>query len=245
MFNRNLPTFDLVRDLVTYLNHRNISDEDLCRFLMLNTLHEFGASSALIARTNSDETFSMTKSHGPSGNTVDSAQHVKLDSQIPIAEALRSNQQIWLSIDHKLFVKYPRLKDTPQFASGRKLILWQLRKFNQTVGAMGFVSNLPVYQCEEIEKFFSLIGDLVAMRFHLNSLDLPPSIQREVQQSRLRDLTELERNILKLMAQDFSNKSIGDKLGMSELNVRTNSVAIYRKLDVHSRSEAIKTVLSC
>lgn len=53
------------------------------------------------------------------------------------------------------------------------------------------------------------------------------------------NLSKREREVLELMAQGFSNKQIAGKLGISLNAVLWHLQHIYKKLHVHSRSEAI------
>lgn len=55
----------------------------------------------------------------------------------------------------------------------------------------------------------------------------------------LRQLTGRESEILKLLAKGYLYKEIADRLGVSMSTVRTHISAVYEKLHVHSRTEAV------
>lgn len=55
----------------------------------------------------------------------------------------------------------------------------------------------------------------------------------------LEELTDRQLEILRLMSRGKTNASISRGLGFSESTVRTESMAIYRNLHVHSRGEAV------
>jgi len=55
----------------------------------------------------------------------------------------------------------------------------------------------------------------------------------------LRQLTGRESEILKLLARGYLYKEIADRLGISMSTVRTHISAVYEKLHVHSRTEAV------
>lgn len=55
----------------------------------------------------------------------------------------------------------------------------------------------------------------------------------------LESLTPREKEILDLLAEGFLYKEIADKLGVSYSTVQTHVERIYRKLQVHSRSQAV------
>ncbi|NVN80202.1 MULTISPECIES: response regulator transcription factor [unclassified Vibrio] len=52
-------------------------------------------------------------------------------------------------------------------------------------------------------------------------------------------LTHREKQILKKLAEGYSNQSIADKLFITESTVKTHVHKIYQKLGVHNRNEAI------
>jgi LuxR family transcriptional regulator, maltose regulon positive regulatory protein len=72
-------------------------------------------------------------------------------------------------------------------------------------------------------------------------------VEREIEQARgrarsgaiLEEPTEAELAVLRLLATDLSARQIGGQLFLSPNTVRSHTRAIYRKLDVHSRSEAV------
>ncbi len=53
------------------------------------------------------------------------------------------------------------------------------------------------------------------------------------------DLTEREQQVLRALAEGLSYKQIADVMGISLGTVRTHITAVYRKLHVHSVSEAV------
>jgi DNA-binding NarL/FixJ family response regulator len=54
-----------------------------------------------------------------------------------------------------------------------------------------------------------------------------------------RNLTPREREILALLGEGLVNKEIGAQLGISEHTVKTHLAAIYEKLEVSNRAEAV------
>ena len=61
----------------------------------------------------------------------------------------------------------------------------------------------------------------------------------EAAQSTDIQLTQREEDVLKSIAKGYNRAEIGEMLGMSPHTVTTHIKHIYRKLDVHSRTEAV------
>ncbi len=59
----------------------------------------------------------------------------------------------------------------------------------------------------------------------------------------IEQLTEREREVLVLIAKGLRNKEIADKLFISERTVKFHANALYQKLDVTSRTEAVSFAL--
>jgi DNA-binding NarL/FixJ family response regulator len=53
-------------------------------------------------------------------------------------------------------------------------------------------------------------------------------------------LTDRERSVLELMASGATNPEIGDALHLSKHTVKEHSSAVYRKLGVRNRTEAVQ-----
>jgi DNA-binding NarL/FixJ family response regulator len=56
---------------------------------------------------------------------------------------------------------------------------------------------------------------------------------------RLTALTDRRREVAILACQGLSNRQIAEKLSVTEGTVKTHLHAIFEKLDIHSRTEAI------
>jgi len=54
-----------------------------------------------------------------------------------------------------------------------------------------------------------------------------------------RDLTDRELEVVRLMAQGYSNKAIGEQIAISESTVKFHLRNVMRKLDVHHRTEVV------
>ncbi len=68
--------------------------------------------------------------------------------------------------------------------------------------------------------------------------------EKKENKSKWADLTDVEYQVLKLLSDGYSYKIIGDKLDTSLDSVRYYIKALYRKLQVNSKCEAIKKFLT-
>ena len=82
---------------------------------------------------------------------------------------------------------------------------------------------------------------LVAVRHvHLGGRHLPPAIAARLAERLIRPtLTPREMDVLRLVARGRSNKEIATAMFVSEETVKTHVKALFLKLDVHDRAEAV------
>jgi ATP/maltotriose-dependent transcriptional regulator MalT len=66
-----------------------------------------------------------------------------------------------------------------------------------------------------------------------------PLQEKRPDQSPHEPLSEREREVLRLVAQGASTHEIAQQLGVAASTVKTYLKGIYRKLDVHSRAQAV------
>lgn len=61
---------------------------------------------------------------------------------------------------------------------------------------------------------------------------------------RFQTLTKREKEILRLIANDYSNQAIGDLLFISAHSVKTHRRNIYKKLDIHKTSQLVRIAIA-
>lgn len=97
-------------------------------------------------------------------------------------------------------------------------------------GAMGFI---PKSEAAGV-----MLG---ALRLVLSGgVYVPPMLVRSENRPRLGELTPRQQDVLHGMIQGRSNREIGDQLGLSEATVKVHVTAIFKCLNVSSRSQAAK-----
>ncbi len=103
-------------------------------------------------------------------------------------------------------------------------------------GAAGFVpKSTPV------DEIFNAIGQVL-----IGELWLPATYQAAVQSGdntniaeRVASLTQQQYRILMMFAQGMLNKQIAYDLNVSEATIKAHATAIFRKLDVRNRTQAV------
>jgi DNA-binding NarL/FixJ family response regulator len=102
-------------------------------------------------------------------------------------------------------------------------------------GACGYILKDDDY----VSQIESIIRDLAAGRTYLSPQAQDALVQATQQVGDRELLTERERDILRLAQRGLPNPQIGQALHITPGTVRNHLSAIYRKLGVHSRHEAL------
>ena len=90
--------------------------------------------------------------------------------------------------------------------------------------------------------FISGHGDIdMAVRNNLNHRRT--EMELSAFRSRLMQLTQREREVIRMVAHGMSNKQVAENLGISEKTVQVHRGSAYRKLDLHNAAEIARLLL--
>ena len=106
------------------------------------------------------------------------------------------------------------------------------------------ISGLKIGADDYIVKPFILPNllariEAVLRRANRNKQVLKPENVTINQADNFNSLTKREKDVLLLVTQGESNKSIADKLGLSEVTVKSHLNSIFKKLNVTNRTQAV------
>jgi LuxR family maltose regulon positive regulatory protein len=73
----------------------------------------------------------------------------------------------------------------------------------------------------------------------LSEFDRGDAVAADSRQPLIEPLTDRERQVLRLLAQGFSNQAIAERLVIAVGTVKTHTASLYRKLGVSSRTQAV------
>lgn len=134
--------------------------------------------------------------------------------------------------DFDLFGWPLMVHNVPNGAVKQDLLRWKLLK-----GVL--LKNASVsHMAEGVKYIFS--GGLWLPRSYLEALLHHYRHSDAALECRHEDLTSRERQILELLSCGISNQQIATQLYLSESTIKSHIYKLYKKLDVHSRHDAIK-----
>lgn len=126
----------------------------------------------------------------------------------------------------------------------------QILALNQIIDEQHFLSLIDagvrgyLLTSEPLDVIVESIRDVAGGKLRVSTvLEIFLANQQPSPQDYLRDLTVREREVLTLIAGGYSNAQVAEKLHISIGTVKNHSKSIYKKLNVHTRVEAVLVAL--
>ena len=221
--------------LMSSLQSDDLELDDLCQILTLDTFKSILAKFTYITKLNHRATLSVIASFGFKGE-VEKFQSISLDVNMPTAEAIKSNDIVWVKDKDELDTRFPLVNSTAR-KDYESMYVVPIRKFGSPIGAFAVVGeNLPMN--EIIKSDLELIALIVATRFSTKGEYLEALHPGEPGNHTLINLTDREYAIQKHMKAGLTNAQIALTLGYSESLIRQTAVSLFTKLGVSNRYDA-------
>jgi DNA-binding CsgD family transcriptional regulator len=229
-----------ISDLSMYLSRPEITPALLSQYLALKTLAPVGANQIFISQLHPDGMVRRIDSFGYTDEQIHGWEEFPLSSKLPVTDAIRNDQLVWLA-DHDDWEKdYPELASYPGEITSQTFIAISIDIHGAPAGALGIMSQKQVHPTPELISFISAIGGMVALYLSRVNQGRFANVVRGNEGANGEFLTPRQMRILDFMAQSFTNPQIAKELGFSESTVRQETMRIYQILQVSGRKEAIK-----
>ncbi len=225
--------FDLINDLVGFLNNPNLTVQDLTKYLTLKTFHIYGAYSVYVYKLNGDAHLELLDNFGQSEEINTGWRTIPLSHNLPATDAVKEDRMVWLS-DHRDWEEfYPHLLEYPDSSELKTLVNYPLHITSAPIGVLGVMCEKENKATPEDNSFISIVSGLL-------SLHISKQQNRTAQlEERGAYLTKRQITIIEMMSQQMTNMQIARELGYSESTVRHETMRIYEILQANGRREAV------
>lgn len=229
-----------ISDLSMYLARPEVTPALLSQYLVLKTLVPLGANQIFLSQLHPDGMVRPIDAFGYSEEQLEGWREFPLSEKLPVTDAIRNDQLVWLA-DHEDWEReYPELLNYPGDLASQTFIALSIDIHGAPAGALGVMSRKQVEPTPELISFFSAIGGMVGLYLSRISQGRFAQIIRGNEGANGEFLSPRQMRILDLMAQSYTNPQIAKDLGFSESTVRQETMRIYQILQVSGRKEAIK-----
>jgi len=218
------------------------SYHEIAQFLVMNTFNNENCLAIFIGELIETGVVCPLGGFGWEANTFDSFPDLPIQSNVPITDAIRTNEIIVLKNDASLGSTYPikwPSQTSMEWVSGVAIPVYP-------IGGMAFYSSREIELTESMKVFFIAIGSLLglyASRIPKALVEVAISAKQKMDLPPV-PLSDRQLVIAGLLERGYNNSQIGIEIGYSESLIRQETVAIYRKLKVSGRQamQAIRTL---
>jgi DNA-binding NarL/FixJ family response regulator len=234
-----------IAEFVNYLSLGEHELEDILSHLVYRVMTDLSVTSIFVSRLTPSNSVEIVGQWGIDPNLVrDFPKGVSLFENYPITDALRSRKTIWINTLPDWGKDYPLLESLPYKGKEKTFICMALEQSATPVAVIGFFAAPVVEVDSEVDAFVGTIANLLSlylMRLPSSKHQVIVSKQKSSESGRIKkqeELTERQVIILRLIAENRTNRHISDLLGYSESTIRQETIKIYAKLDCNGRKEA-------
>jgi DNA-binding CsgD family transcriptional regulator len=229
-----------ISELSLYLARPEVTPALLSQYLILKTLTPIGANQIFLSQLHPDGIVRPIDAFGYSEEQMQGWREFPLNEKLPVTDAIRNDQLVWLA-DHDDWERdYPELANYPGDLASQTFIALSIDIHGAPAGALGIMSRVQVHPTPELISYISAIGGMVGLYLSRISQGRFSQVVRGNEGANGEFLSPRQMRILDLMAQSFTNPQIAKELGFSESTVRQETMRIYQILQVSGRKEAIK-----
>lgn len=229
----------LISDLSEYISRPEVTPALLAQYIVLKTFAPLGANQMFISQLHPDGMVRPIDAFGYSEEQMNGWREFPLSDRLPVTDAIRNDQLVWLADSEDWHREYPELTKYPGDLASKTFIATSIDIYGAPAGALGIMSQTQIEPTPELISFVSAVAAMVALFLSRVNEGRFSNIVRGRLGFNGSYLSIRQMKILELMAQDFTNPQIGKELGFSESTVRQETMRIYQILQVSGRKEAI------
>jgi len=228
--------FRLLKELLETLQLDELSLNDLCRVLVMQTFKDYGATQSFMFELHPDATYSLIAAYGVAPEFPNGHENMSLSATFPSATCIRTNS-IVKTTKETVATEYPDTLSVPNQPLYEHLTIFPLRKFGLPIGACSILSADEISSGNG-EDFLELVALLVETRFSKSGQYREISIDRAIYPNKSKVLTDREALIQIGMSKGFTNAQIAEELGFSHSTIRQDAILLFNKLGVSNRRDA-------
>ena len=222
-----------ISQLVSHLANEDLSEDQICDFLVNHTLDFLAVDHAWISQVTNRKTVRVRASYGVDQSRFPDWQEFPLDWKLPVTDALVEKRIVWINSLPAWPDEYPRLKGVTLSESSRTQIVVPIFRLNSSVACLGLVSSKSLALDEEVTIFLQTVGNLISLHVYRQARE-----RKKHDSPNVSSLTDRQVQILAHIAEKKTNIEIADTMGYSESTIRQETIRIFEKLQVSGRNEA-------
>jgi DNA-binding CsgD family transcriptional regulator len=233
------PLISAIGELVEFIGTEDPGLNELCQFAVIRTFHSLGATAMFGSYLDTDGSINLIGQYGYNAEMLKSWTKAHIDENIPAADALKTNNIIWLASGADWERDYPELSQYSLESGTKTFITWPITVRGAYMSVLGINLNDVVAPLPNLISFLETIGGLFALQLSRSQNLQELNVNDEIS-ARISLFTRRQRDVLKLVADGLTNSQIGTELGFSESTIRQETMRIYEILGATGRADAVR-----
>jgi DNA-binding CsgD family transcriptional regulator len=235
----DFPLIENIGELIAYIQQENPSLDELCQFAVLRTFNFIDAVALFAASLTGEGAIRPTGQYGFSAELIDSWTPSSIDEEIPTADALKTNNIIWLAEKDEWDRDYPDLAKYQLDPTTNTFIAWPISIRGAYMSVLGLAARKVLAPTPLLISFFETVGGIFALQISRNT-SVVASREGDSFAAHFNLFTRRQRDIIRLVADGLTNSQIGVELGFSESTIRQETMRMYEILGASGRADAIR-----
>ena len=236
---KDQPLIPLITDFVDFIKRENPNLDQMCQFAVIRTFSFLESISMFGAKLEPTGVIRPIGQFGFSKETMKSWETSHIDDDIPTADALRTNNIIWVADKNQWMKDYPHLEKYSLDMSARTFIAWPITIRGAYMSVLGTTHNAVIKPTPDLISLFETIGGLIALQLSQQSASLQNNEHDRIT-ALIGLFTRRQRAVLNLVSEGLTNTQIAKELGFSDSTIRQETMRIYEILGASGRADAVK-----
>jgi DNA-binding CsgD family transcriptional regulator len=237
--NNDFKLMENLSELISFVQNENPNLDELCKFAVIRTFNFFDAISMFGASLESDGAIRPKGQFGFSEEVMKSWSNSTINEDLPTADALKTNNIVWLADKSEWLRNYPHLASYESDLTTNTFIAWPISVRGAYMSVLGLCARGVYPPSPTLISFFETVGGIFAMQLS-QSASTNTTAEADHVSTQYSLFTRRQRDVIRLVADGLTNQQIGSELGFSESTIRQETMRIYEILGAAGRADAVK-----
>jgi DNA-binding CsgD family transcriptional regulator len=233
-----LKSLSTIQNFIEYLKFPDLTEQDICQYLVVNALEEYGVISTFVQYVSEGKTVKVSGRFGADNSKYEDWLDFSIDLKVPVTDALTDNRIVWINNLPNWPEEYIALKNFPIDQSAKTFIAIPFSCIKHPVAVLGLFSRKELDPNSPLESLLQILSNLIGIK-----LDQDLSAVKNNADYQTKMLSRRQKQILSLILKEYTNHEIADLLGYSTSTIKQEVSKIYHELKVKTREEAIVYLL--
>ena len=209
----------------------------LASHIALHTLASFDCRAVAIGLIKREGFLDLIGTFGLAEKTTSPFIRMPLWTQLPMTEAARTGQSIYINSDDEYLSRYPTMVDSVQFKNATTIATPVLYR-NAVIASAAFALMIDPGRSFEKDPLLDATNSLLGL--YIRNLTAKSNERIRHSESTIKALTPRQKQIIVLFRDNLTTDQMADRLRYSPSTIKQDIIKIYDLFGVNSREQVIE-----